>query len=226
MAIATPQYNLQVINPSLAKEWHPLKNGVLTPRHVTPGSGKKVWWICSKGHEWKARIESRSAGNGCPCCAGYRVCKDNCLHTVNRDLSKQWHPTKNKPLSPKHVFAKSSKKVWWVCGKGHEWQAAIRDRNKGTGCPYCTGRKVCRDNCLQTVNPGLSKEWHPEKNGNLTPRDVTSKSGRNVWWICRKGHEWQNTVKNRNRGTGCPYCAGRISVEFYASKSKERAGRP
>jgi hypothetical protein len=212
MAIASPQYNLQLINPSLAKEWHPTKNGALTPRDVTPSSHKMAWWICGKGHEWKARIGSRNTRNGCPYCAGHKVCKDNCLHTVNRGLSKQWHPTKNKPLSPKDVVANSAKKVWWVCGKGHEWQAAVHTRTQGNGCPYCTGRKVCRDNCLQTINPGLSKEWHPEKNGKLTPRDVTSKSGRNIWWICKKGHEWQNTVKNRNRGTGCPYCAGRIKT--------------
>ena len=215
---------LQTINPTLSKEWHPSKNDALTPRDVTPGSGKKVWWICSKGHEWKARISSRNRRNGCPYCAGYKVCKDNCLHTVNRNLSRQWHPTKNKPLSPKHVVANSAKKVWWICGKGHEWQATITGRSKGNGCPYCSGRKVCQDNCLQTINPKLSKEWHPSKNGNLTPKNVTSKSGWNVWWICNKGHEWQNTVKNRNRGTGCPYCAGRMNVEFNASKSNERTG--
>ena len=37
--------------PELSKEWHPTKNGDLTPYDVTVGSHKKVWWICSKGHK-------------------------------------------------------------------------------------------------------------------------------------------------------------------------------
>ena len=52
----TNSYNLKKINPKLAKEWHPTKNGNLTPKDVTPSSGQKVWWICDnrghKGHWW------------------------------------------------------------------------------------------------------------------------------------------------------------------------------
>ncbi|MBQ03731.1 hypothetical protein CL673_03350 [Candidatus Bathyarchaeota archaeon] len=55
-------------NPELAKEWHPIKNGDLTPAQVTPGSGKKVWWRCSRGHEWEAMVKSRTRGTGCPYC--------------------------------------------------------------------------------------------------------------------------------------------------------------
>ena len=42
-------------NPELAKEWHPIKNGDLTPAQVTPGSGKKVWWICIREHDGRLR---------------------------------------------------------------------------------------------------------------------------------------------------------------------------
>lgn len=63
-------HNLLSKYPALAKEWHPTKNGSLTPRDVTPGSGKKVWWICGKGHEWEATVNNRSRGRGCPYCAG------------------------------------------------------------------------------------------------------------------------------------------------------------
>ena len=41
---------------TLAKEWHPTKNSSLTPKDVTAGSNKKVWWQCSRGHEWEAGI--------------------------------------------------------------------------------------------------------------------------------------------------------------------------
>tara|TARA_B110000285_G_scaffold180449_1_gene203483 strand:+ start:85 stop:225 length:141 start_codon:yes stop_codon:yes gene_type:complete len=36
--------SLAEVNPELAEEWHPTKNGELTPFDVTKGSNKKVWW--------------------------------------------------------------------------------------------------------------------------------------------------------------------------------------
>lgn len=39
------QYNLMAKNPKLSREWHPTKNGGLTPYNITPGSSKKAWWI-------------------------------------------------------------------------------------------------------------------------------------------------------------------------------------
>ena len=54
---------------------------------------------------------------------------------------------------------------------------------------------------------GLAREWHPKKNGTLTPRDAARGSRMNVWWICGEGHEWQEPVKNRTaRDLGCPVC--------------------
>ena len=61
--------DLQTVNPALAKEWNYEKNNGLTPADVMPNSDKKVWWICSKGHEWQVRIQSRNRGCGCPECA-------------------------------------------------------------------------------------------------------------------------------------------------------------
>jgi len=75
MPRVTQDYNLQTINPSLAKEWHPTKNGKLTPKDVSPNSSKKVWWICGKKHEWEATIQSRNNGIGCPYCAPRKVIK-------------------------------------------------------------------------------------------------------------------------------------------------------
>ena len=198
---------LNTLNPSLAKEWHPTKNGILTPKDVTLGSAKKVWWKCKKGHEWQARINSRTRGIGCPYCnpGGPKVlCEGNCLETTHPSLAKEWHPTKNGTLTPINVSYGSHKKVWWKCKKGHEWKTMIKHRSNGSACPYCKGR----DNCLETLNPSLAKEWHPTKNGILTPKDVTLGSGKKVWWQCKKGHEWKAVVGNRNRGRGCPYCKG------------------
>jgi hypothetical protein len=201
-------YNLRIVSPVLAKEWHPTKNGKLTPRDVTPGSEKKVWWRCKKGHQWKTIVYNRTKGNGCPFCGNRAVCKDNCLRTVNPSLAREWHPMKNGKLTPRDVILGSSKRVWWRCKKGHEWQATIISRSKGIGCPYCAGSKVCKENCLKTNRPDLAKEWHPIKNEDLTPKDVTSGSSKKVWWRCKKGHEWQAVIAARTNGSGCIYCTG------------------
>ncbi len=57
---------------------------------------------------------------------------------------------------------------------------------------------------LKIANPGLTKLWHPIKNGALKPQHVTPQSGLKVWWKCKEGHEWQAIVRyEKNR---CPFC--------------------
>lgn len=207
---ATKEYNLAIINPVIAGQWHPDKNGTLTPYDIRPGSGKAVWWVCEKGHQWKERIVYRtSQGTGCPYCSHHRVCKDNNLAVINPVLASQWHLAKNGNLTPSLVLPHSNKKVWWICKEGHEWEALINERAAGNGCPYCSNHRVCDDNNLAIMNPSLAIQWHPVKNGSLTPRDVTPGSGQEVWWICKKNHEWKATIATRNgkQATGCPYCS-------------------
>ena len=64
--------DLATTEPEIAAQWHPALNGALTPRMVTAGSHKKVWWLCAEGHVWKAAIYSRTGKQrrGCPVCSG------------------------------------------------------------------------------------------------------------------------------------------------------------
>ncbi len=208
--------DLQTVNQDLAKEWNYERNNGLTPMDVLPNSNKKVWWKCSKGHEWQARINSRNSENGCPFCTGrFTISGENDLQTVNPSLANEWNYKKNNGLTPNNVLPNSNKKVWWICGKGHEWQATISNRNNGNGCPYCAGQYIIKgENDLQTVNPALANEWNYEKNNGLTPADVTPNSNKKVWWKCSKGHEWQATINNRNRGNGCPVCDSERKTSF------------
>jgi hypothetical protein len=158
--------------------------------------------LCSKGHEWKTRLNDRKKSRGCPFCAN----DENCLKAKNPLLAKEWHPTKNGELTPSMIAAGSDRKVWWMCPQGHEWEARIASRNSGSNCPYCCNKKVNDENCLKAKNPLLAKEWHPTKNGDLTPTKVTVGTLKKVWWQCSKGHEWLATVNSRNNGKGCPDC--------------------
>ena len=208
--------DLQTVNPNLAKEWNYERNNGLTPMDVLPNSNKKAWWKCGKGHEWQARINSRNSESGCPFCTGrLTISGENDLQTVNPSLANEWNYKQNNGLTPNHVLPNSNKKVWWICGKGHEWQATISNRNNGNGCPYCAGQYIITgENDLQTVNPALANEWNYKKNNGLTPADVTPNSNKKVWWKCSKGHEWQATINNRNRGNGCPVCDSERKTSF------------
>ena len=340
-------YNdLQTVSPALADEWNYEKNKGLTPTDVMPYSNIKVWWKCRKGHEWRAAINNRNIGNGCPFCnaerktsfpeyalvhylekyaletihlykeKGYELdiyipaksiaieydgnlwhkntkkkdlqknlkCKkdgiklyrireglpplndssidfvvqrtqsdlpqileellseiigttvdvdlkrdaiaianlreytekEGSISVLNPEIAKEWNYEKNGNLKPEFFAANSNKKAWWKCSEGHEWQASIANRNKDHGCPYCSGRfAIKNENDLQTVNPTLAKEWNYERNNGLTPKDVLPNSGKKVWWVCNKGHAWQASIVNRNRGRGCPYCAGRKALKGY-----------
>ena len=247
-----PEFNdLQTINPELAKQWHPTKNGNLKPTQVTANTAKKVWWILAYDDqntgkhfdfEWKATVATRNKDVDCPYLSGRAVWVGfNDLQTINPELAKQWHPTKNGNLKPTQVTANTAKKVWWILayddqntGKhfDFEWKATVANRNKGAGCPYLNGRAVWIGfNDLQTINPELAKQWHPTKNKNLKPNQVTFSSSKKVWWMlsCNDkktgkcfNFEWKATVNGRSNGGSCPYLTvykGEEYIKQYLQKN-------
>lgn len=194
-------------NELLFNQWHSTKNENIDPRAIKLGSNLRVWWRCDNGHEWQTRISHRAAGRGCPFCNNYSVGKDNNLEALMPDLAKQWHPIKNNDLLPIDITPGSGKDAWWICHKKHEWKARISSRVEGAGCPFCAGKLVCNDNCLATLRPDLAIEWHPSKNGELTPYQVVAGSAKSVYWQCKNRHVWKAKIHHRNEGrANCPEC--------------------
>jgi len=135
------------------------------------------------------------------------------LSQTHPELSKEWHPTLNAELKPVDVTAGSDKKVWWKCQRGvdHEWVATVKSRANGNGCAICANRKVVISNCLATLFPDISNQWHQTKNKELTPFDIAPGSHTKVWWKCAKGidHEWIASIGERTGNkTNCPVCQG------------------
>lgn len=205
--------DLATLYPDLARQWHPTKNGDLTPEQVLPGSHRIVWWICEKGHVWRATVHSRTDGCGCPVCANRAVAPGiNDLASQFPKLAQEWHPTKNGTLKPWDVTFGTKRKVWWQCSKGHEWRVSVQSRTlDGTGCPVCAGRVILPgENDMASQFPEVAREWHPTKNGALLPSQVPPTSKRRVWWLCPLGHDYMAAVGMRTmRNSGCPYCAGK-----------------
>lgn len=209
-AVLTGYNDLFTKHSQLMDEWDKEKNGTLDPRKLLPGSNKKVWWKCKKEHEWRAPIYDRVAGAGCPFCRGrYAIVGETDLASTNADLASEWNYEKNSTLKPEDVKEGSNKKVWWKCKKGHEWQASINSRSyHDLGCPFCSNRRIkVGFNDLATVDPALAKEWNYVKNGDLKPTDIVCGSGKKVWWVCEKGHEWKAGVVERHNGNSCPLCS-------------------
>ena len=349
--VAIRGYNdFRTAHPELMEEWDFKKNKNINPEELLPAVNLKVWWKCSKGHEWEASLNNRHRGTGCPICSSetqssypeqiilyylnkifklenryifknkeidifipgldvgieydgiyyhnsaealakekikdkilrengiflirikesksddyydennqiiyykpkhdYKNLKDvleiliniinkkfklnekidfdlnrdsndillyyktlkkeNSVAYKNKKLFNEWNFEKNKGLNPEFFDVSSRYKVWWKCSKGHEWEATIDSRNRGTDCPYCSGSlAIVGENDFATLYPEIVKEWHLTKNENLNPNTFLPNSEKKVWWKCTNGHEYEASVGNRTRGTGCPYCSGK-----------------
>lgn len=297
--------DLETLYPGIAKEWHPTANGEVKPSDIAARSNKKYFWLCNKGHKYDASADHRVRGSGCPFCANKRIligfndlksqypdlleewdyenndkqpeefifssrkkarwiCKicgnkwetyidhrtgkkktgcPECAKKMRAELKhqyalknngsiqnplllKEWDYTKNKK-GPEEYTPSCNEKVFWKCSVcGYEYESKINNRANGKGCACCANLVVVQGvNDLSTTHPKLALEWHPSKNGDLTPEKVTYGKGKKVWWICPEGHEYQATILHRSHGTNCPICnSGRQTsfaeqaVYFYIKK--------
>ncbi len=191
---------LSVTHPDLAKQadgWD--------PSEFTSGSGKKLLWKCSFGHNWESSVANRTKGAGCGVCANHIIVAGvNDLATLHPDLAIQadgWDPRK--------VGAGSHKRLGWKCERGHTWETNPKHRVNGTGCPVCAGQKIVRGiNDLLTTNPEIAAQafgWDPSK--------VIAKHKQKYSWKCASGHVWDATITARKTGRGCHVCTGKqISI--------------
>ena len=215
-------YAVQNERPDLLSEWDRDRNRLL-PAEVSQGSEKKVWWRCPQGHTYDAYVFSRVAGDGCPYCAGKRVLAGfNDLATTDPALAAEWA---DDALTPAQVNRGSHKSVKWRCALGHEYKAEVYARSSGTGCPYCSGKKVLVGfNDLATTHPKIAAQWDETLNGSFTPQMVTRGSNRRAWFRCQEGHVWSAFIFSRTKakGTGCPICAGNTAAARRFRENQQR----
>lgn len=130
------------------------------------------------------------------------------------DIAQEFHPKKNGKLLAKMVSAGSDKKIWWLCAKGHEWQAQVSSRtgkNK-SGCPICSNRKIISGvNDIETLYKEKMLYWDFENNAGIEPSKIGRAYKKKVNWVCFKcNNRWGDTVaaviKNQEP---CPFCGKR-----------------
>ncbi len=216
--------SLLFLRPDIAKEWHPSKNGKLTPDLFIPGSAEIVWWLCPEcGNEWQASIVNRTKGHGCNICATSRrkATKKDTLLSKRGSIDKEWclldWDYEENEYGPDHYTNGSGEVVGWRCHKcGYKWKTPICDRTRDyrNGCPLCSGKVIVSGvNDLSTLKPELMQDWDFNRNTDIDPTTVGRGSQKAVFWTCHKcGYKWKAQIYNRANGKGCPCCANRIVV--------------
>lgn len=217
---------LSVSHPHIAIEWHRYKNDGYGPEDFSFSSGVKVWWQClvNKTHDWQTDIGNRTSpqASGCPHCY---------FESYGLDLAnypqvlKFFDKKKNRGISANKIPI--GRKIHWHCAKGrkHDWHSRFNINVVDAFCPFCRGRKASPDNNLK-VDPVLSKQFHPTKNGKRDPKKIVPTSKLTLWWKCPEGddHEFEMRPYDRTiKGNGCPYCSRQrfskthsLAVEFPA----------
>ena len=198
--------------PNLKSMWSD-KNSCL-PSQAGITRKKRFLWNGLCGHEFLMSSYSLAHGAKCPVCAGRVLLRGfNDLATTHTELSGQWNVQKNGDLSPQDVSRGSTKVVWWMCERGHEWKSTVKNRAVlGRGCPACSGKRVAvGETDLGTKFPEIASEWGDNEK---SPQEVSFGSDYEAEWVCAHGHHWKTKVSNRTiKGNGCPVCSGRKVVQ-------------
>jgi hypothetical protein len=148
--------------------------------------------------------------------------------TTNGNLKCDcWHLTKNGTIKPIDVSYSNGNKYWFQCDVcPHSFNSSISNitKNNGSWCSYCSGRNICgKDDCdfcyeksfksypEKTINGNLKVEcWHPTKNGDTNPIDISYANGKKHWFQCDEcPHSFNSSISGitRDDGSWCPYCS-------------------
>lgn len=89
--------------------------------------------------------------------------------------------------APDSLELQINKEYAWKCPVcGYRWTRRLGKERDSKGCPACLGKVVIPGwTDLATCNPDIAEEWDYEKNGNLTPSDITANSNGTYWFLCR-----------------------------------------
>ena len=217
--------DLTTTHPELCKEWNYEANSKYKPTDFSKGSSFNAWWKCAEGHSFQTSIASRTNKRiGCPYCSGrYAIKGVNDLVSINPVLASEWDYEKNENLKPEDVLPNSHKIVWWICKKcKNSWNAQIKSRNRGNGCPICGRKQAAQSKATPKIGesfaelfPEILKEWDYEKNNKINPLTIKPSSVKKVFWKCAKGHSWEAKVSYRTlRNNGCPECYAPYKSSF------------
>ena len=218
--IRIPGYNdLFTLHPKLEEQWS--ENNTQDP--LTVSFNEKIEWVCPvTGGKWEATANERiRRGKN----SGFRsvfttsskvLVGYNDIATTHPHVLRWWDYEKNN-VDPTTVSSGSHIKAWWVDSNKNSYQMSIYKKCiEGQGSPFDVGKKIAPGKSFADLHPELAEQWNYEKNGDLTPYDVTIGSSRKIWWVCPEtGETWEATPKYRVKSGHCksPYMANKIILK-------------
>lgn len=148
----------------------------------------------------------------------YLICKENHIKLIRIKEQNLWEVWQNNIADKMYQteydgkdLLKLEDTIRWVLGKIsfnfsnlHLDINIYRDENKIRNI----NPGFLKENSLATKYPEIAKEWHPTKNGELTPSMFLCGSSYNAWWLCPVcGNEWRRQINSRvGQKTGCKKC--------------------
>lgn len=187
-------------------------------RSVRGARGRR-WCRTSCSFDWQSKRIASAKDHERAACSGLSTNPSYCVHlsimkllaNLRPELRLEWDASKNGKMKFEAMAAHSKIRVWWRCTKDkrHEWQAQVRDRTLGHGCPFCSGRYTLREESFGALFPALVKQLHPSKNPDFDPFATAPLSNKKVFWVCSKqpDHVWESRLSGRTESdAGCPIC--------------------
>ncbi|ABH00632.1 conserved hypothetical protein (plasmid) [Rhodococcus jostii RHA1] len=195
--------------------WDHERNDEATFRTVTVRATRACQWRCPEcGRRFEAKVSAMAERPTCPDCSARR-------HAEWKSEYAQWQTTPVAEVpelaaawaddaDPREVMVAGSWKLRrFRCPNGHQPRISPLTF-MSSGCPHCRGAKTAAaKKWLADTSPEIAGQWHPTLNGKHSPQNVVWDSQRMVWWradCC--GHEWQDTVRARDKyqRLRCPAC--------------------
>lgn len=136
-----------------------------------------------------------------------KICQHYNFAIIFPESAEEWDYCLNDIL-PHQISPASNKKFWFQCKECSEfYEQRIDSRAKNKRCPYCSGRKVSKNNNLAVTDPSIALEWDLDNNL-LYCNEVTRGSQKIVGWICQvteEKHRYSEKIANRTGPTqyGC-----------------------
>ena len=221
--------SLLTIAPSVASYWDTAKNGV-TADQVMARSNTRGHWLCPTcNYSWQAPVETKVRKNtGCPKCSRKSMghTKQPTLTASNHSVMVEFDHSRNQEagLEPDKITLGSAKKVHWICsncprGRPHLYTSPPKSRIlHKTGCPFCSSKRACVCNSLESLYPALAAEWDTARNG-VGPDQILPTSGKLAYWKNAAGHSWEQSPHGR---TG-PQLEGAKRALIKAQAKKQQA---
>lgn len=135
--------------------------------------------------------------------------KENSIVDKRPDIAKEWDYIKNSTIKPEYISCGNSRKYFWICSKGHSYQASPKHRCHGTNCPYCA-LKIFKTgiNDIKTLYPMVVKDWDYKQNLKM-PEDEIAILSHKFYWKCPKGHSYIATLRAKLKNAKCTICSGK-----------------